>query len=233
MTYVRTPPLVLAALLLCIASLSTSVASAAEQVYEYQIKHPIFGDIGTYTNTVKRTGASTDVETRINVVVTILGNVMFRQEAERRERWTNGRLSAFHGVTQTNGTRVEVQGEARADGFVIRTPQGTVVAPADVHPTNPWSPRILAAQTMMAPATGRLTKGRVVDVKDELVPRRDGGTAKLRRYEIESDKRHVVWFDDAGVARAFRIEEGGAMIDFILVREWPAFEARAEDRVAR
>lgn len=206
---------------------------AAEQVYEYQIRHPIFGDIGTYINTVKRTGADTDVETRISVVVTILGNVMFRQKAERRERWTDGKLSTFDGVTETNGTRVEVQGRSRDDGFVITSPQGIVVGPADIHPTNPWSPRILEARTLMAPATGRLTKARVVDVKDELVPRRNGDAAKLRRYEIESDKRQIVWFDDAGVARAFRIEEGGAMIDFILVGEWPAVEARAADGIER
>lgn len=208
-------------------------SGAAEQVYEYRIKHPVFGDIGTYTNTVKRNGPQTDVETRINVLVSILGNVMFRQNAERRERWTDGRLSAFRGVTETNGTRVEVQGQARDDGFVITAPQGIVLAPADVHPTNPWSPRILEARTMMAPATGRLTKARVIEAKDELVPRRSGGTAKLRRYEIESDKRQVVWFDDAGVARAFRIEEGGAMIDFVLVREWPALAAQVRDDVGR
>lgn len=188
------------------------------QVYEYQIKHPIFGDVGTYINTVTRNGAYTDVETRIQVKVSIIGNVVYRQDAERRERWKDGRLAGFLGLTDTNGTRVEVRGEARPDGFVITSPAGTVVAPADVHPTNPWSTRILEAATVMAPATGRLLASRVISVTDENVERRDGRPAKLRRYEIESDKRQIVWFDDEGVARAFRIEESGAMIDFVLVR---------------
>lgn len=210
--------LLLAALPIVFCVDPLSAASVTEQVYEYRIKHPVFGDVGTYINTIKRNGTHTDVETQVRVLVTIVGNVVYRQDAERRERWQNGRLAAFRGVTETNGKRVEVHGRADGDSFVITAPQGIVVAPADVHPTNPWSPRILKAATMMAPATGRLLQGRVVRVTEEDVERRDGTRARLRRYEIETDKRQVVWFDDDGIARAFRIEESGAMIDFVLVR---------------
>lgn len=210
--------LALAALPLAFCPAALSASPAADQVYEYRIDHPVFGEVGTYVNTIRRNGTHTDVETRITVEVKIVGNVVYRQDAERRERWQDGRLAAFRGVTEINGERVEVRGRAEGDSFVITAPQGTIVAPADVHPTNPWSPRILEARTMMAAASGRLVKGRIVRMVVEEVPRRDGTLARLRRYEIQTDKRQVVWFDDAGIPRAFRIEEGGAMIDFVLVR---------------
>jgi hypothetical protein len=221
--------LLVAALLIAFCVDGEAASPTTEQVYEYRIKHPIFGDVGSYINTVRRNGLHTDVETKIQVTVTILGNVMYRQEAERHERWTDGRLAAFRGVTETNGTRVEISGHTQGNRFIITAPGGTVTAPADVYPTNPWSPRILKATTMMAPATGRLMPGRVVGVTEEDVVRRDGTPARLRRYEIETDKRQVVWFDDQGIARAFRIEESGAMIDFVLVRHTaPGAEAQAE-----
>jgi hypothetical protein len=220
--------LLLVALLIVVAPDALGADPISKQVYEYRIKHPVFGDVGTYVNTITRNGERTDVETKIKVLVTIIGNVVYRQDAERREHWNNGRLASFRGVTETNGARVEVSGQAQGDSFVITAPQGTVVAPADVHPTNPWSPRILRSETMMASATGRLVRGRVVRVVDEDVARLDGTKATLRRYEIESDQRQFVWFDDEGIARAFRIEEGGAMIDFVLVRHTPpAADARA------
>ncbi|MEJ0068779.1 MAG: hypothetical protein WDO24_08705 [Pseudomonadota bacterium] len=45
---------------------------------------------------------------------------------------------SFHGITTTNGKAIEVTGEARSDGFAITSPSGTVVAPPDVVPSDPW-----------------------------------------------------------------------------------------------
>jgi hypothetical protein len=204
---------VLAALLLAFAS--GSAAFANEQVFEYQIKHPVFGDIGTYTNTVKAADGETEVDTRVQVTVNVAGNVIFRQDATRREQWSGERLVAFSSVTQTNEERLEVRGQAREDGFVITSPQGIVMAPAGVRPTNPWSIDIVKADTLLAPMSGRLFKARISD-REETIRLADGRARKLRRYEIAGDKRQVVWFDERGIPLAFRSEEGGVNIDFVL-----------------
>ena len=43
----------------------------------------------------------------------------------------------------------------------------------------------------------------------------------LRQYEIISDKHEFVWLDDQGVPVAFRTQEDGDDIDFILERRGP------------
>jgi hypothetical protein len=189
--------------------------TADEQIFEYQIKHPIFGDIGTYINAVKTTGEKTEVSTTVQVAVNVAGTMIFRQNATRREDWDGDRLVAFTSVTRTNEERLEVRGQAHDGGFVVTSPQGRVVAPATVRPSNPWSMAIIKSDVMLAPMSGRLFKAQITD-REETVRLQDGRTRKLRRYEILGDKRQVVWFDEGGVPLAFRSEEGGVNIDFVL-----------------
>src|SRR5271154_1808936 len=92
---------------------------AAPLVYEYQIRHPTYGNIGTYVNIIDRTGDSIRVTTSVHVKVRILGMVAYREDAERTEQWQGGRLVSFHGVTTKNGKHYEVSGEARDQTFVV------------------------------------------------------------------------------------------------------------------
>jgi hypothetical protein len=181
------------------------------------VVHPVYGDIGTYTNIVEKAGDTTDVESKLSVRVKILGVVMYREEAERREHWQSDRLFSFHGVTDTNEEKLEVRGEARGNSFVITSPTGTVVGPANVHPSNPWSANILNTDTMMASKTGKLFKVRVIGGRVEGA-RAGGNASQIRRYEIDSDTRQYVWLDDQGVPVAFRTVDGKNIIDFLLIR---------------
>lgn len=201
-----------AALLLALAG---GAAQANERVFEYTIQHPVFGEIGTYTNHVKAAGDRTEVNTTVEVAVNVAGSLIYRQNATRHEKWSGERLVAFSSVTQTNEERLEVRGQAEGDDFVLTTPQGVVTAPAGVRPTNPWSLAIVKAEMLIAPMSGRLFRARITD-REEILPGRDGRARTLRRYEIVGDKRQVVWFDEAGVPLAFRSEEGGVNIDFVL-----------------
>lgn len=200
---------------------SATAETAEERVFAYQIKHPVFGEIGTYTNRVKTGGGRTEVSTTVQVVVNVAGSQLFKQDATRHEQWEGDRLVAFSSLTQTNEERLEVRGQAREDGFVVTSPSGTAMAPATVRPTNPWSLSIASADVMFAPMSGRLFKAQISD-REETVRLGDGRTRKLRRYEITGDKRQVVWFDEQGVPLAFRSEEHGMNIDFVLTSPDPA-----------
>lgn len=192
-------------------------ALAAPQVYEYRIKHPLYGDIGTYTNVVQHTGDSVRVETKIRVAVMILGLVVYRREAERTERWQGERLHSFRSITVTNGDRLEVQGEARDNSFVITSTAKMVVAPANVRPSNPWSAKFLRSGAMMSTTTGQVYETLVRESWIDLVTA-NGKAARLRQYEIVSDKREFVWVNAQDVPVAFRTEEEGTPIDFVLIR---------------
>ena len=207
-------PILLACVVLG-ASLVSGPARAAREVYTYHVIHPTYGDIGTYTNVVDRNGDDANVQTELKVAVRKIGIVVYRQEARRAEHWRNDKLVSFQGVTVTNGDKLEVRGEARGNGFAITTPSGTVLAPGNVHPSNPWSAMVLNTDYMMSTKTGRLINVRVSGGEEEAVAL-NGNTMRLHQYEIVGDKHQFVWLDGHGTPVAFRTEEDGTPVDFVL-----------------
>lgn len=183
--------------------------------YHYKIEHARYGDIGTYVNVVTHSGNDTEVDSELHVAVKLLGIVMFREDAKRTEYWRNDRLIGFRGVTVTNGKKIEISGEAQGSNFVITNPQGRIVAPGNVHPSNPWSTMVLDTDAVMSTKTGEVFKAQVIGGEIERVTF-DGDARPLRRYEVDDDKREFVWFDDRGVPAAFRVFEDGSTIDFVL-----------------
>jgi hypothetical protein len=192
-------------------------AKAGRQIYEYRIEHPTYGDIGTYTNTIDRIGNRTEVTTELHVVVKILGITVFSQEAERTERWQGNRLIAFHGVTTTNGDALQVDGQAQGKNFVITTPGCVADAPANVHPTNPWSPQVFESNMMMSTKTGEFWQANVVDSGQDNVTV-GGQTQTLHRYDIYGRKHDIVWLDASGVTVAFEVAQDSNPVDFQLTR---------------
>jgi len=92
---------------------------ATPQRLTYTVQHSRYGNIGTYTNAVEKTGETTTVVTNAHIQVSILGVVLYRQEASRQEHWSGDRLMSFHGVTTVNGKPFEMSGAAEGDRFVM------------------------------------------------------------------------------------------------------------------
>ena len=191
-------------------------ACAETQSYQYEVEHPTFGHIGTYTNIIDQSADRTHVESILHVAVRLLGIVVYRQDATRSEDWRNGRLVAFHGVTTTNGTTVDVAGEARGNAFVITTPDGTTLAPAGVRTSNPWSLNFLDAHVMMSTKSGRIEDVRISGGNETPVTF-DGKTQLLHQYLIDGQKRGIVWLDDRNVPIAFKVWEDGTPIQLVLI----------------
>jgi uncharacterized protein DUF6134 len=194
---------------------SAGAARAAPETLQYRVHHATYGDIGSYTNLIDRRGEMTSVRSELHVAVKLLGIVVWRQEAFRTEEWRQSRLVSFDGVTVTNGKRLEVHGEARDGHFVISLPRGTIEAPATVHPSNPWSAMLLEPGPMMSTSTGEVSTVGVIGGEVRTVDL-DGTRRRLRQFDIIGDKHRVVWLDDDRIPVAFRTEERGAVVDFIL-----------------
>jgi hypothetical protein len=205
------------ALVGAIAAFFTFPACAAQQVYQYRIEHPTYGAIGTYTNTVDRAGDRTAVVSSLHVLVKVLGIVVFREDAQRTELWQSDRMTSFEGITTTNGNRIQIHGEARDDSFVITSPSGVSIAPANVHPSNPWSLKIFDTNVMMSTKSGKLFDVRLVGNVERSVTF-DGVIEKLHQYDVDGEQRQIVWLNDSGVTIAFRILESGMPVDFVLMR---------------
>ena len=191
-------------------------AQATSQVLQYNVEHPTYGNIGTYTNIVSENGTSTDVHTVLHIAVKVIGIPLFHQDATREERWENQRLVGFQSATDDNGTKIDVTGEAEASRFVIHSSSnGTISAPPQVHPSNPWAPFILKTNVMMSSKTGKVLPVVVTDT-GEVTVTLDGRPVRARQWFIDDNKHQVVWIDDKGVVVAFQAQEHGTAIKFVL-----------------
>src|SRR6516164_2420988 len=185
--------------------------------FTYRVNHSTFGDIGTYTNTVEPTRDGATVKTQAHFEVKMLGVRMYREEADRTERWQGNRLVSFHGVTDKGDGPKEVKGEARGNSFVISSPQGTITAPWSVHPANPWSSSFLHSNTMMRPDSGKLEQVRVSSGQETAV-KLDSATIPAVKYELAGSTKYTVWLDERGVPVKFLVDDDTGKVTFTLAK---------------
>jgi hypothetical protein len=198
------------------AALTVHVADG--HVLRYHVNHSIYGDVGTYSNTIERTGDITTILTEAHFRVSLLGIVLHREDARREERWRANRLVFFHGVTTTNGRLLELTGVARGNSFVISSQGKTIIAPADVHPANPWSANFLRSDVMMRVDTGALEEVHM-SAGAETSLTIDGATLRTREYEITGKTRYKIWLGEPQqVPIKFSVDDAGSEITFTLVR---------------
>ncbi len=202
-----------------VAILGAAGPAAAEEPaqFTYRVTHSVFGDIGTYTNTIAPSRDGITVQTRAHFEVKMLGVRMYREDAERIERWQGNRLVSFRGVTDKGEGPAEVKGEARGNSFVINSPQGIITAPASVHPANPWSTNFVRSNTMMRPDSGKIEQVRV-GVGQETAVKIDGAPVPVVKYEVDGSTKYVVWIDGRGVPVMFFIDDDTGKVTFTLAK---------------
>jgi hypothetical protein len=145
----------------------------------------------------------------------MLGIKLYNEDAQRTERWQGNRLISFNGVTNKGNQSTVVRGEARGNSFVINSPQGTITAPATVHPANPWSANFLASSTMMRPDSGKIERVRVGGGQETVVDI-DGRPVRAQKYEITGDTSYTVWLDPQGVPVMFVVDDDSGKVTFTL-----------------
>jgi len=202
--------------ILAALGVGSAVAETPAQ-FIYRVSHSTFGDIGTYTNTVEPNQNGTTVQTKADFEVNMLGVRMYREDAQRTERWQGNRLVSFHGVTDKGSGPVEVKGEARGNGFVITSPLGTISAPASVHPANPWSDNFLTSNTMMRPDSGKIEQVRVGGGQETTV-KIDGASIPAVKFDVDGATKYTVWLDGRGVPIKFIADDDSGKVTFTLAK---------------
>jgi hypothetical protein len=223
METLMSPKLTAFALLLCVGA-GPIIASApvhaapAQQTMVYSVHHSRYGNIGTYSNSVEKSGDMTTVTTDAHIQVSILGIVLYRQDAQRQERWNGNRLVSFHGVTTVNGKPLEMTGAAQGDQFVMMGPEGDIIAPASVKLANPWSSQVLSGNTLLTPDRGRMEDVKVKAGEEGMVAI-NGKQTRAKRYEIDrldGQKRYEVWMNDSGTPVQFITYNPNGTVTFTL-----------------
>jgi hypothetical protein len=192
-------------------------ASARRRLLQYKVIHSVYGDIGTYTNNIDEQDDIIIIRTVVRLSVSFLGIVLYRESADRIEHWADDRLLAFHGETTTNGNASLVTGEARGDAFVITSPQGTIVAPASVRPSNPWSKGFLRSDTMMLSDTGMIQHVRISQPTSVTIII-NRGSMHAQEYRIDATPSYKVWLDERDIPVMFATYDDSGLVTFTLSR---------------
>jgi uncharacterized protein DUF6134 len=209
---------VFCAVLAAVAGLGPAAAAGAQQQLTYKVTHSLFGEVGTYTNTIEPAGNDVKVETAAHLKVTVLGATLYSEDAQRTEVWQGNRLVAFHGRTsKDNNPPIEVNGTARDGHFVIYAPSGIETAPASIHPANPWSANFIGTQAMMRPDTGKVEQVHVLGGYQSTVTI-DGVDVPARKYNIVGSTRYSVWLDEHNLPIQFRADDDSGRVTFTLTR---------------
>lgn len=181
----------------------------------YNVKHSIFGNIGTYSNLIESSGAVVTVKTTAHFLVTALGVGLHREDAQRVEQFQGNRLMFFHGVTVKNGETTEVKGQANGNNFVIDTPSGQITAPASVKPANPWSTKSIESSEMMRVDTGKVEKVTVSDAGQTNV-NIDGSSTLVHEYDISGGTKYKVYIDNHDTPVMFVVDDDSGQVTFTL-----------------
>jgi hypothetical protein len=100
--------------------------------------------IGEHRVAFRMDGDRLVVDTHLDIAVRVLFFTVFRLKHDAQEIWQAGRLVSVTSTTDRDGTRLQVSGDAVADGFRIVGEDGPFLATADLLTTNAlWDSRIV------------------------------------------------------------------------------------------
>lgn len=106
--------------------------------------------IGEHRVAFRTDGDRLVVDTHIDIAVRVLFFTVFRLKHDAQEIWQSGRLVSVTSTTDRDGTRLQVSGNAAADGFRIVGENGPFLAAADLLTTNAlWDSRIVHEQRLI------------------------------------------------------------------------------------
>jgi hypothetical protein len=201
-------------------------AHAGPQVYIYSVLHPIYGDIGTLTDTIERNPGTTRIDAHLCIAVKLLGIVVSRQKTDTVEIMHGDRLVSLHSMTDKDGLHSEVHGETQADRFQVNATAGSFTGPAAIAPSDPWVLKRIGAQTVVFTDTGKITNMSISGGAYATVSV-NGASISARHFTVMGDKRQEVWLDSRDVPVMFRTVEDGTPIDFVLQHATAAAGAAA------
>jgi hypothetical protein len=194
---------------------SVAPALAGQQIYTYSVVHPIYGEIGTLTDTIDRNPEAMRIDARLRIAVKFLGVVAYREEADTTEVLRGNRLVSLQSVTDKDGRHLEVHGEAKGDQFMVNATAGSYAAPGTIAPSDPWLLKRTGEELVVSTATGKLVNVQISGGEYDTVSM-GGVSVSARHYIVNGDKRQEVWLDNREIPIKFRSMENGTPIDFVL-----------------
>jgi len=190
-------------------------APAGQLVYTYAVRHPLYGKIGTFTDTIDRKPETMRIDGRLRIAVKLLGIVVYRQDSDITAIMRDDRLVSLQSATKKEGEYLEVRGEAQGDQFVVNATAGSFAGPATSLPSDPFFLKGTGDGTMVFTDTGEIINVQVSG-GDHGTVSVNGNSVAARHFIVEGFTRREVWIDSQGIPVKFRVVDNGTAIDFVL-----------------
>jgi hypothetical protein len=204
----------LSSLLGALGLLTAAIQTCAqERAYSYNVVHPFYGIVGTFTERIARNDSITRIGSQLHIAVKILGIVVHREEGNHSEIFQGDRLVSLLSTTITNGARLDVRGDAQVDHFVVKSPTGVVEAPADVAPSDPWVLKDVGVGTTVSIKTGQIIRTRITE---PAMISLQGVMVATRHFVARGERQQETWLNDHDVPIMFSSVEDGTPINFVL-----------------
>lgn len=190
-------------------------ALAGQQLYTYSVVHPIYGEIGTFTDMIDRSPGAMRIDAHLRIAVKVLGVIAYREESDTTEVLQGNRLVSLRSVTDKDGRHLEVHGEAQGDQFMVNATAGSYAAPATIAPSDPWLVKHTGEELVVSTSTGKMVSVHISGGAYDMVSMGDA-SVPARHYIVNGDKQQEVWLDNREIPIKFRSVENGTPIDFVL-----------------
>ena len=173
--------------------------------------------IGEHRVAFRMDGDRLVVDTHVDIAVRVLFFTVFRLKHDAQEIWQAGRLVSVTSTTNRDGTRLQVSGNAAADGFRIVGEDGPFLADAELLTTNAlWDSRIVHEQRLIDVQYGGEIGLVAKLLGDERVDTPQGPVRASRYQMITPHYAGSVFYDrDQRWVKAL-IEMKGQTIDYAL-----------------
>lgn len=176
--------------------------------------------IGEHAVAFQRDGDDLIVDTHIDIKVKVLFFNVFRLKHDAREIWRAGRLVSVTSMTNRDGTRVQVSGNAVADGFLITGQNGPFLAAAHLLTTNSlWDSRIVDEVGLIDVQYGGEVGLVSRPLGDEVVETPQGPVLANRYQIITPQYAGSVFYDEEQHWVKALIEAKGETIEYVLASQ--------------
>jgi hypothetical protein len=186
--------------LLTLGAPARAAAALPDSLYGKQIVFSVWrsgSEIGRHIVDFARDGNTLRVESRLALVVRLVGIPVFRYDYDAKEDWQKGALAGLAVKINNDGSPIVIDAKRAGDKIDVVGTNGTFLIPDATMPTTHWDMRILKETEVLNTTSGKLDHVDVVKGEVEQVATANG-KIEATHYTYTGDIQAEVWYDAEG-----------------------------------
>ncbi|HYQ72482.1 MAG TPA: DUF6134 family protein [Gammaproteobacteria bacterium] len=212
----HTLPGILAAWFAAIALPASGGAADAAKEWRFRV-YLDDQEVGYHHFHLTQADTATRLISKAEMQVTFLKIPFFTYRHENIERWNGACLESIDSVTDENGERYRVNGNAGDDGFRVTGSTGEAVLPDCISTFAYWDKAFLQQGSLLNAQTGEYIDVQVDYLGEQPISAGDT-TRSAHRYRLETDDLDLeLWYSQEGHWLALQSTvDGGRLLRYVI-----------------